>query len=341
MIWQLIDSSGVGGAERHVATLAAALQRRGLDCRVVLYQDHGPNPWLGQLASAGLTPLVLGGSMRSLHAALRRERPALLHTHGYKAGVLGRLAARMAGVPVVSTFHSGARGAMPVAAYERLDEWTSFLGRRIAVSDGIAARLPFAAAVVPSWVHVPDEAPAGPLPRRVGFLGRLGHEKGPDLFCALAARVGTVEIGWHVYGDGPMRAELEARYGTVVRFHGVVTDVARIWPTLGLLAMPSRFEGVPLAALEAMAAGVPVLASEVGGLPTVVRDGKTGWLVPPGDLDAAADAVRRWLQLGEARQLALRAACRAHVAAAFGEDERMAEILAIYREAGIGSPAAR
>ena len=113
MIWHLIDSSGVGGAERHIETLASSLQRRGLAVQVVLVADHGNRPWQQQLAGAGIRYTHLDGRFSTLVGALRRARPALLHTHGYKAGILGRLAARLAGVPVVSTFHSGERGPFP------------------------------------------------------------------------------------------------------------------------------------------------------------------------------------------------------------------------------------
>lgn len=338
MIWQLIDSSGVGGAERHAATLAASLSRRGVPAKVVLYQRHGDNPWLRQLADAGITTDVLDGTPGGLLGAIRRDRPALVHTHGYKAGLIGRVAARLAGVPAVSTFHSGSRGRMPVRAYELLDEWTSFLGGRIAVSGPIARRLPFRSVVIPSYLTVPPDVPEEPLPRAVGFLGRLSEEKAPDLFCALAARCADIGLGWHVFGDGPMRASLETRFGDAVTFHGVVTDVSAVWRTVGLLSMPSRAEGVPLAALEAMAAGVPVLASRVGGLPSAVQDGVTGWLHPMGDLSEAEGAVRVWAALGPEAQATLRRACRDHAAEAFGEDTQFPRILEVYRACGLALP---
>ncbi len=123
------------------------------------------------------------------------------------------------------------------------------------------------------------------LPRRVGFVGRLSEEKRPDLFCALARR-SPPGVEWHVYGNGPMGARLELEYGDTVRFHGTVTDLEPAWSTLGLLVMPSRFEGLPLAALEALTAGIPVLASRVGDLSSVVVDGQTGWLFESGDIRA-------------------------------------------------------
>ena len=343
MIWQFIDSSSVGGAERHIETLAVSLVRQGIPVRIVMLADHGKNPWQIQLAGAGLEVVCLDGRFQTLLQALKFQRPALLHTHGYKAGILGRVAARLAGVPVVSTFHSGARGAFPVGLYEALDDWTSGLGQRIAVSEAVQARLPFASQVIPSYVHTPTAPTTAPLPPLVAFVGRLSAEKAPRDFCRLAARARDLEgfdgVSWHGWGDGPQRVELEAEYGARVQFHGVSTDMAAVWPRVGLLAMPSRFEGVPLAALEAAAHGIPVLASRVGGLPTVIADGRTGWMYPAGDIDAAMRGLVQWQSERQLNNTALRAACWDKARSDFSEARWLPEVLAVYRAAGVATHA--
>jgi glycosyltransferase involved in cell wall biosynthesis len=341
MIWQLIDSSTVGGAERHVATLADGLRSSGCPVEVVLLAQHGRNPWLDQLDDARLPYRHLDGSFGGLRRALATERPKLLHTHGYKAGILGRLAARAAGVLVVSTFHSGERGAFPVGAYEFLDDWTSLLGGRIAVSETIARRLPFKSAVVPSFVQTAPSAPTAPLPKLAAFVGRLSAEKGPEMFCRLAAHdvaSGPDAIAWHVWGDGPLRAELEARYGQHVTFHGIATRMDDVWPKVGLLVMPSQFEGVPLAALEAAARGIPVLASRVGGLPTVVRHGVTGWLFEPGNLTAAGAGLNAWRDAVSHDATALRHACWSKARDDFSQTRWLPDVLAVYRSTGLRVP---
>ena len=349
MIWQFIDSSSVGGAERHIETLAGSLARHGTLVRVVMLADHGGNPWQIQLDGAGLDVSVLDGRMLTLLKALRAERPALLHTHGYKAGILGRVAARLARVPVVSTFHSGARGAFPVGLYEVLDDWTSCLGQRIAVSQAVQARLPYTSKVIPSYVLTPPAPASAELPPLVAFVGRLSAEKGPDDFCRLAARAsvldGFAELSWHVWGDGPMRRELEAKYGALVQFHGIATDMGGVWPRVGLLVMPSRFEGVPLAALEAAAYGIPVLASRVGGLPTVIADGKTGWMFTAGDIAGAVRGLTQWQsvrsretagqEIAGQKSAAMRAACWAKARSEFSEARWLPDVLAVYRAAGV------
>ena len=335
MIWQFIDSSSVGGAERHIATLADGLRRHHEPCEIILLARHGQNPWLAQLNDAGLPFRHLDGTWRGLRQALGAERPKLLHTHGYKAGILGRLAARLAGLPVVSTYHSGARGAFPVGAYEWLDDWTSGLGARIAVSDTIARRLPFKSTVIPSYVNTPAVPSTELLPMVAGFVGRLSAEKAPDLFCALAAQAqasGAAALSWEIWGDGPMRGELEAAYGTTVKFHGIATRMEDVWPRIGLLVMPSHFEGVPLAALEAVAHGIPILASRVGGLPTVIDDARTGWLFPVGDLAAAGRGLAAWHDASAHTCATLRHACWDKARREFSEERWLPEVLAVYAE---------
>jgi glycosyltransferase involved in cell wall biosynthesis len=333
MIWILVDSSSVGGIERHVATLAEALRRVALSAEIVLLAPHANNPWLLQLQAARLPFRVLDGSWSGLLSALRQARPQLLHTHGYKANIMGRLSARMLAIPVVATFHAGERGAFPVSAYQLLDEYSSILGGRICVSETIRAQLPYTATLTENFMVAPASPPPPLMPRRIGFVGRLSIEKAPDLFCRLARqRAGQDE--WHIWGDGPMRADLEREFGTHVRFHGLVTDLSSAWASLGLLVMPSRAEGLPMAALESLAAGVPIIASAVGGLPSVVHDGTTGWLFEAGNLDAAQRGIETWRALASAQQAHMRLACWTFVKENFSAARQLPKILATYRAAG-------
>jgi glycosyltransferase involved in cell wall biosynthesis len=334
MIWILVDSSSVGGIERHIATLADALRRVPLAAEIVLYAAHGDNPLLQQLQAAGLPFRVLDGTLQGLMAALRQARPQLLHTHGYKANIVGRMSGRLLGIPVVATYHAGERGAFPVNAYQLLDECSSFLGGRLSVSAAIQQQLPFTSVLTKNFMVAPAAPPLTALPRQIGFVGRLSHEKAPDLFCQLARRCAGPET-WHIWGDGPMRAELEREFGGHVQFHGLVTDLTSAWDSLGLLIMPSRAEGLPMAALESLAAGVPMVASAVGGLPSVVHDGQTGWLFDAGNLDQAAARIETWRQLNETDQVQMRRTCWSYVKANFSEARQLPKILDTYRAAGL------
>jgi glycosyltransferase involved in cell wall biosynthesis len=339
MIWILVDSSTVGGIERHVATLAEALRRVPISAEIVLLAAHGENPWLQQLQAAQLPFRVLDGSLSGLLWALRLARPQLLHTHGYKANIMGRLAARTLGIPVVATFHAGERGAFPVNAYQLLDEYSSILGGRLCVSEAIRKQLPYAAVLTENFMVAPVLPPPSSMPCRIGFVGRLSHEKAPDLFCQLARRCAGPD-DWHIWGDGPMRAELEREFGAHVHFHGLVTDLSSAWNSLGLLVMPSRAEGLPMAALEALAAGVPIVASAVGGLPSVVHDGRTGWLFETGNLEAAGARIETWRALAPPDQAEMRQTCWRFVKEHFSETRQLPKILATYRAAGFRADAA-
>jgi glycosyltransferase involved in cell wall biosynthesis len=337
-IWHLIDSSSVGGAERHVEQVVQSLCERGIAAEAILYRNYPENPWLGQLAQAQIPHRILAGSPVALAKSLGHERPAILHTHGYKAGVLGRAAALMCGIPVVSTFHTGQRSSGKLLLYELADEWTSFASRRISVSKAIQSRLPFRSTLIENFIRVGADPLPSRLPRRIAFVGRLRPEKGPAVFCELARTSRLRDVEWHVYGDGPLRADLERRYGDVATFHGVVTDMAGVWANIGLLVMPSVFEGLPLAALEALAAGVPILASRVGALPDVVIEGKTGWLFERGDFEKARAGLEDWSTLSERRQTEIRLACRQHVEHRFSVTVQIGKLLEVYRSAGFEAP---
>lgn len=338
-IWQLVDSSAIGGIERHIEMLATGLRRAGFDSQVILYDDHGKNPWFDQLKAAKIPYSVLKGSTRALKAAIKLHKPDLIHTHGYKAGILGRAVARLTGTPVVSTFHSGERGEFPVSLYQYLDEKSAFLAPAIAVSKPIRSRLPAGSELMHNFVTMPLNAADVMNPKsRIGFVGRMSREKGPDYFCALAKALkdkpGFEKISWHAYGGGPMLKKLKQISGDYVSFHGVRTDMADIWPNLDLLVMPSRAEGMPLAALEALSHGIPVVASRLGGLPDLIDHGTTGFLYRAGETKRAAHYITEWAEMNIAEKTAMFTECRATIREKFTFETRLQKLLKIYRKSG-------
>ena len=329
----LVDSSGIGGIERHIAVLAGALRRRGYDARVLLYADHGAHPWLDQLAADGVPFDVNRGGVTGLFQRLKAERVGLIHTHGYKAGILGRLVGRLLGASVVSTFHSGETGRFPVNVYQFADEWTSLLATRISVSAAIAGRLPFPSRLISNFIATSEAPPTGALPPAIGFVGRLSHEKGPDLFCR-AASASPPGVRWLAFGDGPMRDDLQRQFSGQVEFRGMVSNIAQAWPEIGLLLMPSRAEGLPMAALEALAEGIPVASARVGAMPEVIRDGENGWLFDVGDLDAIGRIVERWAREREEKGAAWRLAAWLTARDRFGVETGVDRTLEVYEAAG-------
>ncbi len=338
--WLLLDSRGIGGIESHVHHLARELRDRWGPARVVFYARHGEHPLLQRLDRAGIPWSFLNGTFRGLLTALGKG-PQLVHTHGYKAGILGRFAAAFHGVPVVSTFHAGEPGAGKVRLYNTIDWMTAPLAGAIAVSPDIQEKIVGGAHLVPNFVPLPDYQ-AGKCtvnPGPVAFVGRLSHEKGPDLFCRLAETLSEEmpDTDFIVIGDGPMRAELEERYGDAVHFAGQVDNMDERWSRIGLLCMTSRHEGLPLAALEAMAHGVPVAAFAVGDLPSLIKNNNNGWLAPPGDFARLVSHIRGWSKLDGRVRAKLSAEAWRTIEIRYAAHAVMPEIIEIYRKALAGS----
>jgi glycosyltransferase involved in cell wall biosynthesis len=142
------------------------------------------------------------------------------------------------------------------------------------------------------------EDPGSEAPLVVGYSGRFSEEKGPDVFVELAAAMRHRSVRFVMTGAGPMEANTRKRIsrlalGSTVEFRGLVPDIAEHLRTLDVLVLPSREDGRPVVVLEALASGVPVVASRLGGLPEIVHDGMNGFLCPPGDIAAMAACVDR------------------------------------------------
>jgi glycosyltransferase involved in cell wall biosynthesis len=172
----------------------------------------------------------------------------------------------------------------------------------------------------------------------VGIVGRLFPIKNHHLFLDAAARIAkqAPETRFVIVGDGALRADLEKMacdlgIGESVLFLGWRQDMARILADLDVLVVSSDNEGTPVSAIEAMASGKPVVATRVGGLPDVITEGRTGYLVPPKDAAALADAVLKLIADAEARarmgQAGRQAACER-----FAETRLIRDTEALYRQ---------
>jgi glycosyltransferase involved in cell wall biosynthesis len=249
-----------------------------------------------------------------LIALIRHERPDIVHVNSSKAGVLGRLAAVLAGTPItVFTVHGWAFKAYsgPAAALYR---WADRLMARatmvtICVTEteraaGLAARTCDAArtAVIPNAIDtgaVPRSQVTGEPPRII-MVGRLAWPKDPLTLVRALALLPDQPFSALLVGDGPDRPVIEAEIRSLgltskVELTGARDDVADLLAGSDLFVLSSRSEGGPIAVLEAMAAGLPVVASDVGGIPELVEDAVTGLLVPAGDPGALAAALGRLL----------------------------------------------
>jgi glycosyltransferase involved in cell wall biosynthesis len=251
-------------------------------------------------------------ALRRLTELLARDGYDVVHTHSAKAGALGRLAAERARTPrVVHTFHgfpfhefqSRARRGAYIAVERYLGRRTDVL---LAVGGAVAAEAIRRGIAVPERVRVINPAieqpaePASPAARAaarrrlgvpvgckvVGTVGRVDYQKAPESFVDAIAGLDRDDVYAVWIGDGPLRLKMEARAarrGLQGRFlcAGHRDDVLELLPGLDVFVMASRYEGLPCAVAEAMAVGLPVVATAVNAVPYVVLPGETGLLVSP------------------------------------------------------------
>jgi glycosyltransferase involved in cell wall biosynthesis len=346
----------VGGGEESLLGLAATLDRRRLR---VLGSVTAEGEVGARLRALGVPttvvslppvrPWALPGVLRALarlRALLARERVALVHTHGSRGALYAGLAARGLGVPLV--WHVRVADRDPW-----LDRLLARLAAAIVVNSGATAArlrdLPGAAAkvtVVPNGVDLARFAPApgdpalgaalglDPAVPVVGYFGRLEHGKGVDVLLEAALRLHTKlpPTAFLFVGEGPLRpalAERAAAAGLPASFAGHRDDVPALLRLCAAVVLPSRQEAFGRILIEAMAAGVPVVATSVGGIPEVCVDGVTALLVPPDDADALAVAIALTLT-DQAATAARVEAAAADVRARFGLAAHAAAVQAVY-----------
>jgi glycosyltransferase involved in cell wall biosynthesis len=353
-----IEALGVTGPARkllalatHLELLVATLRRRSLGAA----HSAGVEAFADAARARGARVHVLDErwrfDWRVLDGALEllgSLRPDIVESHHPKSHAVLALALRRGRVPWLAWHHGYTRTDLKVLAYNRLDSWSLPAADLVATTCAPSAREVVNAGVDGERVRVVhnavDEPPAidkvwartqlGLERQRVVLsVGRLSREKGHDVLIDACARIGGVvrnELLVLFAGDGPQRARLERRarrQGVPVRFDGHQPNVAPYYAAADVFALPSRSEGSPNALLEAMAAGLPVAACAVGGVPEIA-DPRSAVLVPPDDPPALATALTRLLAFPElARTLGdnARAASR-H----FRTGRRAADVLSMY-----------
>jgi len=321
----LITELNIGGAEMVVLETAARLNKDKFSASVCsLLPD-------GQLTEAlreqGIKTFSLNvrekfdlrGLFR-LVRLLRRERIDILHTHLFHANQLGRIAGRIAGVPVIISHQHGVeRNRSKVRSL--LDRLTSrYADVVISTCEVVKETLikrdkisPGKIRIVYNGVAIPNVNVESSSVRRdlgialdapvIGVVANLRPMKGYDTFLK-AARMILDEVEnarFLIVGGGPLEDKLKAFASKLgiwpqTIFTGFRDDVPNLLATMDVFVLPSLWEGVPMALLEAMAMAKPVVATEVGGIPEIVIDGVTGLLVPPRDPDALAEAIIALLQ---------------------------------------------
>jgi glycosyltransferase involved in cell wall biosynthesis len=358
---------GLGGSERHLLDLLPALAREGHEVRMYIATTGEADRFLVELQRRGVdTRAVPAGPhvnpllFARLSAEVRRYQPDLVHTHLLHADLHGQPAARMWGVPAVSSVHSAHKfyRRQPVrlvgTAACRLATRTITISehvRRFAVDVGL--NRPGAIRVVPYGVDAGDWEVSGEQRGRarealglgegdvaVAMAARMVSDKGHDvLLDAFDKAVSSAsQLRLLIAGDGPLEGAIRARAARHpadrIRILGFVDDMHALFAASDIVVfptMPALSEGFGLVALEAGASGLPVVATDVGALPEVVTHLQTGIVIPPGDPDALAKALISLLRDPSLRRRLGRAAAE-RAKARFGLDGMVARTLAVYDE---------
>ena len=305
-----------GGTERQMTELIRRLDDRRFQVHVVCFRRAGA--WLsrvtGRAASTVEFPISgfarpgTGRQLLRFAAWCRRHRIAVLQTCDLYANVFGLFGGALAGVPVriasrreLNPDKTERQMRLQRAAYR-------FASRIVANSPAAAAVLaaegiaPSKVTIIPNGLDIDTVEPRAPHERvtRVITVANLRAEKSHETLIAAAASLAgrCPDLRYRIVGDGPRRVELERLTRTkgvdrIIEFTGHRDDVPRLLADADLFVLPSRSEAFPNAALEAMAAGLPVVASAVGGLVDLVNPSTSGILVPPSDATALASAIER------------------------------------------------
>ncbi len=328
-ILQVIGGNDIGGAEKHLLALTRELNRDREHFSVHLVcLCHGPLQEEAERAGIPAYTIPMRHALDltvipQLTKLMQQLNIAIVHTHGSRANLTARLAARRLNLPVVTTVHSSLardyRNPLVAQAALALDRITTPLAAKvITISDFLQqeVRQRGAKSVVTIYNgidqrdfqginlvnHLRQElglAQEGPV---VAAIGRLHPAKGQQYFLEAAAivRASHPTAKFLLVGSGPLESELRQQAqqlgvaGNVI-FTGYISHVEKVFAVSDIVCLPSLAEGMGLVLLEAMYFAKPVVASRVGGIPEVVKNGVNGLLVPPADPILLAAAIRRLL----------------------------------------------
>jgi glycosyltransferase involved in cell wall biosynthesis len=362
-VLHVVAPAGEGGLEQVVTMLARGQRSGGVHVASVITPTHAQHhPFTQRLDALRIpnTKIVVGArqyrrELRMLRQLVALLRPSVIHTHGFRADVTGGMVARSCGLPAVSTVH----GFTGLTRRIRFYEWLQQLALRradavIAVSrplvEGLCSngiRRERIHLIANGFLSLTDSLPRAEartilgIPDhelRAGWVGRLSREKGPDVMIeALAQTAGEWRLS--VIGDGPERSGLQKLAGDLrvsdrVTWHGRIAGAARLLPAFDAFVLSSRTEGTPIALLEAMNSGVPIVAANVGGVGDVVSPIEA-ILVPSEDPSSIASALRR-IQSDPQSARTRVANARRKLAGSFDGETWLAKIDGVYRSITAG-----
>jgi glycosyltransferase involved in cell wall biosynthesis len=361
---QVLYSFGIGGSEIVGRDLALGMSHSGIECGVCALEGDGVLS--RELRERGIETRVIArkpgeflGAAWRLSSFFRAFRPDLVHTHHLHELVYAAFPARLGGVPIIHTEHE-TKSLQSEKAKGRLRILSRLCSFVTGVSPEVSRFLRDEVGIPPGKVRtiangirledfeptrsVEDPHPGGALV--LGTVARLTPLKDQKTLLEAFARLRQArsDLSLVLVGDGELRSELESLCGRLeiqqsVQFLGVRRDVHELLKGMDVFVLSSVSEGLPVALLEAMAAGPVVVATRVGSVPNLIRHGETGFLVDPGDPSALAscleEVLERLPELGSVREEA-----RGLIERDYSFEHTLSEYLSLYDAAIRGSGSA-
>lgn len=333
-ILHIIASPVFGGAERLLLTLSKNIDQKKFDLFLGIFIDQRKENNLmwsyAKKLNLKVDPINCKNpydllQILHIYRIVKKHHPDIIHTHGYKTNILGFLVSKLFGIPIVVTVH----GLYPIKTKTNLRQRLSLMllkhfDRIIAVSSQMNTVLKSKKVSSKKIINIRNVPPInveehssniGTLREEIGipsnlkvlgFVGRLEYIKGCDLLIQAVSKIHSTNLDFClvVVGDGPERKSLDLLVRKLglkkyVYFCGFRNDIKNVFQSLDLYVLPSFNEGIPLAMLEAMSHGVPVVATRVGGIPEVIKDKVNGILVPPRNPEALAEGIMEALSSPE------------------------------------------
>lgn len=347
----LTTSLAYGGAANQIVQLAVRLKQRGWGTSII--SITAPEAFADLLADEGVplesldvkSKLTSLYSIKTLIELLNRWRPSILHTHLFHANLVGRLSRPFHKLPLVSTIHSVNEGGRHrELAYQLTDSLslnTTIISQRATehhIRRGVVSKK--RSLFIPNGVDIrafsPQRGSREDVRQALGLgdalllltVGRFVEAKDyPNLFHTIKRVVAQrPDLTLLVVGTGELEKELHQLVRSLdiedhVRFLGTRTDIPKLMNAADLYVMASAWEGLPMVLLEASACALPIVSTDVGGVGEIVTEGQTGYLAPPQNPQALAEAILKMIDLPEGSRKALGQNARRHTEALYDFDK--------------------
>jgi glycosyltransferase involved in cell wall biosynthesis len=320
----LFTPGPIGGAEKIVAFGIRALLQEGIDVSLWVIKEervpHATDRFIEMLQEVGVSSKIFSSLkifdhrlLSNLRRALRDTKPDIIHAHGFKAAFYGKLTAP-ASAALIITHHGKSAHTIKVKVYEFIEEQVMKRSKAVIAVSHDMKRMLVRAGIRESKISVVENflttrvikaQSKGTSSLKLLFVGRLSPEKGCDVLIESMKILEKEKISLTIVGDGIEKVNLEKKVSglnlaSMVHFVGFKHNVNEFMASSDALVMPSYREGQPLTLIEACCMGLPIVASNVGGIPDLIKENENGYLCPPGDSNQLAQTLKQLLKNIEA-----------------------------------------